>query len=225
MMATTTLYVSPSRYCRTVLPAVFVKRYNISAIELVEVDIESDTFKKEFPWQKVPVLIKSNGEKLTESMAILYYLLHLSNNGTEKDTLLGQPNDIWLQSQIIRWESFSNSDFLNELNNWVKPLVGLMPYNEFTIREGKRKVETILTIFEERLMESKNLAADYITIADLVAATSFSFGFTYVFDKVWRVKYPYITAWFNEVINSEYLKEAFDEFKYVEEAPVIKSQP
>lgn len=215
------LYVNTEKYCRTVLPAVFLQRYQIKNIKIETVDLESPEFKKMFPYQKVPVIRTENGKKLTEAMAINYYLLNLSSNTEEREILLGKPDEPWIQAEIIRWQSFANSDFLNELNNYAKPLVGLAPYDAKAVTEAKRRVDVMVPIFEDHLSDNKFLVNENITLADLTAATCFSFGFTFVLDKEWRQNHPAIVRWFNEVVTSDILHDFYKSFKFVENKPTL----
>lgn len=215
------LYVNTSKYCRTVLPSIFIQRYQIENIKIETVDLESPEFKKLFPYQKVPVIRTADDKKLTEAMAINYYLLNLSSNKEEREILLGKPEELWIQAEIIRWQSFANSDFLNELNNYAKPLVGLAPYDEKAVAEAKRRVDIMVPIFEEHLANNKYLVNDNVTLADLTAATCFSFGFTFVLDKEWRQDHPAIVRWFKDVIKSDILYEFYKSFKFVEKRPTF----
>ena len=213
------LYVNTAKYCRTILPAIFVQRYQIENIKIETVDLESPEFKKMFPYQKVPVIRTETDKKLTEAMAINHYLLSLSSDNEERDILLGTPDEPWIQAEIIRWQSFANSDFLNELNNYAKPLVGLAPYDSKAVEEAKRRVDIMVPIFEDHLSSNKFLVNENITLADLTAATCFSFGFTFVLDKEWRQNHPAIVRWFNDVIASDILHDFYKSFKFVEKRP------
>ncbi|SMN20633.1 similar to Saccharomyces cerevisiae YGR201C Putative protein of unknown function [Maudiozyma saulgeensis] len=215
------LYVNPEKYCRTVLPAIFVNRYKLENIKLATVNLEDDEFKRLFPYQKVPVIRTDSGKRLTEAMAINYYLLKLSGNEEECKTLLGPQDDPWTQAEIIRWQSFANGDFLNEMNNYAKPLVGLQAFDAKAIVEAKKRVDTMVPIFEDHLSKHRYLVNENITLADLTAATSFSFGFTFVLDKEWRQEHPSIVNWFNEVINGDILRDFYQDFVFVEKKPHI----
>lgn len=213
----TTLYVNTTKYCRTFLPAIFVKRYGLDDINLVTVDLEDPEFKRLFPYQKVPALVSEDGRQLTEAMALNYFLLRSAKgHDAEIATLLGDNKDTWTQAEIIRWESFSNSDYLNELNNWAKPLVGLQKYDAKTITEGKSRVDTMTPIFEDHFATHRFLVGDDITLADLMAATSFSFGFTFVLDAQWRAEHPAIMRWFKEVVACDILRDFYKDFNFVE---------
>ncbi|CAB4254753.1 some similarities with Saccharomyces cerevisiae YPL048W CAM1 Nuclear protein required for transcription of MXR1 [Maudiozyma barnettii] len=215
------LYVNPEKYCRTILPAVLAKRYRLNNIKLVTVNLEDDEFKTLFPYQKVPALMNESGKRLTEAMAINYYLVTLSNDEKERGTLLGFPEDPWTQAEIIRWQSFANGDFLNELNNYAKPLVGLQTFDLKAVTEAKRRVDTMVPIFEDHLCTHKYLVNENITLADLTAATTFSFGFTFVLDKEWRKEHPAIVNWFNDVINCDILHDFYHDFVFIENRPPI----
>lgn len=212
-----TLYVNTTKYCRTFLPAIFVERYGLDDIRLVTVDLEDPEFKRLFPYRKVPSLVTDSERQLTEAMALNYYILRSAKSHQEEiATLLGDNKDLWTKAEIIRWESFANSDYLNELNNWAKPLVGLEPYDAKTINTGKERVDTMTPIFEDHFRDNRFLVGDEITLADLTAVTTFSFGLRFVLDAEWRKEHPCIMRWFNQVAGCAILREFYKDFKFVE---------
>lgn len=85
----------------------------------------------------------------------------------------------------------------------------------------KLKGESILwsPIFEDHLSSNTFLVNENITLADLTAATCFSFGFIFVLDKEWRQNHPAIVRWFNDVIVSDILYDFYKSFQFVEKRP------
>ncbi|CAI4463115.1 ALI_collapsed_G0025260.mRNA.1.CDS.1 [Saccharomyces cerevisiae] len=81
-------------------------------------------------------------------MAIDYYLIHLSSDKEAVRQLLGPEGDFKTRADILRWESLSNSDFLNE------------PYNATEFKAARENVDTIVSLYEKRLKKQQYLVCD-----------------------------------------------------------------
>ncbi|EDO14734.1 hypothetical protein Kpol_333p4 [Vanderwaltozyma polyspora DSM 70294] len=211
---------------RGLVPRTLVKQLELD-VKVVDPDTDAERFGSIFPLKKLPAFYDATGFKLTESMAINYYLINLSNNEKIKRKLLGPADNFKIQSQIIRWQSLANSDLLIQLLNAFAPLRGDVPYNKKNVDAALVQIKKITDIFEARLKEYTYLVTEDITIADLVAAASFVRGFNYLFGVEWRAQNPAIVRWFNTVINSNYLKDEMTDFKFIEkqlEPPQNKSK-
>ncbi|CAI4468110.1 ABH_G0023370.mRNA.1.CDS.1 [Saccharomyces cerevisiae] len=111
-------------------------------------------------------------------MAIDYYLIHLSSDKEAVRQLLGPEGDFKTRADILRWESLSNSDFLNEVCEVFFPLIGVKPYNATEFKVARENVDTIVSLYEKRLKKQQYLVCDdHETLADLISAAAFSLGF------------------------------------------------
>jgi glutathione S-transferase len=57
-----------------------------------------------------------------------------------------------------------------------------------------------------------------LTLADLFCAGLVSFGFAKVFDREWRLRFPYFTAWFEMVAALEMYRAVVPDTVFVETA-------
>lgn len=199
---------------RTWVPRALVNSLGLNVKVIDPADDEAQ-FSKDFPLKKLPAFAGPKGFKLTEAMAINYYLVNLTDDDKVKETLLGK--DLKTQSQVIRWVSLANSDLCSQLAAAFVPLRGLAPYNKKSVDAALDAVEQIAKIFEERLTEFTYLASEDISLADLVAASIITRGFNFLFGKQWRSDHPAIVRWFNTVIASHYLKAEYTDFKFIDE--------
>ena len=118
------------------------------------------------------------------------------------------------RADILRWESLSNSDFLNEVCKVFFLLIGIKPYNSIEFETARKNVDTIVSLYERRLKKQKFLTSnEHETLADLTSAAAFSLGFLSIFDETWRSKHPEITHWFDRVVNSRFFEGEFQNFK------------
>ena len=56
-----------------------------------------------------------------------------------------------------------------------------------------------MQILEQRLSQSKYLAADYVTLADLFGCGMISPAFQMFFDGKWRAEHPRVTDWVQDI--------------------------
>lgn len=176
-------------------------------------DYEDPAFEANFPLKKVPSLLGPKGVKLTEVLAITFYLLDLAPS--KKEELLGAPEQL---PYILRWFSLSGSELIVNLANAFKPLEGRAPYNKKNVDAALANAEKIATIFEDRLVNYTFLVGERLTLADLFAFFISSRGFATVWGADFRKKFPALTRWHKTVLehpfvaNSEYAKT----FSYIE---------
>ncbi|KAM3162867.1 Elongation factor 1-gamma 1 [Lachancea thermotolerans] len=195
---------------RTWVPQAIIKKFGLD-IKIIAPEDNEQQFAKDFPLKKVPGFLGPEGFKLTETMAVMYYLTKLIPDEEAKRELLGANAEE--QAQVIRWLSFANSELLIELVNVFKPLLGMSPFIKPLFDAAVAKVDQITAVFEERLIEHTYLASEDITLADLFATTVFARGFQHCLGSEWRAAHPAITRWYNTVKASDYLEEFFVDFK------------
>lgn len=129
-------------------------------IPLNVIDAKTDAeFEKKFPLHKVPALITDKGVKITEALAIIYYLTSIS----EKKELLGSNVDE--TSQVIRWLAFINQDLLLASGDYR--------FRSTTEEEKSvsfNKLKSLFVYINNELKTRKYLAVDSkITVADIFA--------------------------------------------------------
>ncbi|GMM30917.1 hypothetical protein DAMA08_036620 [Martiniozyma asiatica (nom. inval.)] len=130
----------------------------VSELELdISVEgIENDKFAANFPLKKAPAFIDNSGWKLTETIAIIQYLISLK----ESSSLAG--NSTKEKAQVLKWLSLFNHDFIDaavEILFFAKTDAD----KKLWIEKGT----AILSYADAFLKYSKLLAADSITIADI----------------------------------------------------------
>ena len=204
----TILYYSP-KYIRPIIPISLVQYFNAD-IQIVDIDDDMENFARDFPLQQCPSLInRETGLYLTETVSIHQYLIKtFCKDPEEVKKLLG--STILEESEILRWDAFSVSDFLNREVNYVEPLIGMMPYDADTHPKAKEQFDVAVQIFEDHLNNHQFLVGDHVTLADLSGVSSFFLGFNYAFDENWSHQYPSITRWYKEVTKSPYVSNFFE---------------
>ena len=109
-MSQGTLYVN--QRIRGWLPKAIVKHLSLD-VNVVNTEESLEQFSKDFPLKKIPGFAGPNGFKLTEVIAILFYLVNLSSDEETKNTLLGE--DVATKAQVLRWVSLANTDLCSQL--------------------------------------------------------------------------------------------------------------
>lgn len=212
MSTATTLYTH-NEFIRPIVAECLLKYFK-SDIKIAEITQDSNRYLEKFPVRTVPGLLFNDGTILFEQIAVTRYIIKNSRNETEITQLLGSKSEFKHQSEIDMFCSFCTSDFLNRLVDYcLHDLKGItIPQDEATA--ANEKLEAMYPIFEQRLQKHKYLTGNVITLADLIAASSFSLGFRSMLGSEWRGEHSLIADWFNNVIQSEYMKARFQDFKY-----------
>ncbi|RLV95008.1 Elongation factor 1-gamma 1 [Spathaspora sp. JA1] len=204
-MSQGTLYAT--QQIRSLTPKVIVKHFNLD----VKISDKDDVYKKNFPLDKIPAFVGPKGFKLHEVIAISLYLINL---GDPKSKLLGKNAGEY--AQILKWASFSNTEFLPSIAKAHKSINGIVPYNKKLVDESLAYAEQVIGVFEARLANYTYLVGERITFADIFAATFFVRGFDWFFGADWRKKHPNTTRWFKTLIGSEYLAEFIPSYEFRE---------
>ncbi|KAG0661007.1 translation elongation factor EF1B gamma [Monosporozyma unispora] len=199
---------------RSIVPRVLVNYLKLD-VNLVDPTTCEAQFAKDFPLKKVPDFISPKGYKLTEVMAIAFYLINLSKDTKAQEKLLGA--NLQEKAQIIRWQSLANSDLLPNIATVFQPLKGDKPYFKKVVDDASANVDHFVNIFEERLKDHTYLATENISLADIVSATAFTRGFNYLFGTQWRKEHPAIVRWFKTMMDSEIMKDEYKDFQFIDE--------
>lgn len=96
----------------------------------------------------------------------------------EKTTLLGKTKQDY--ASILRWMSFTNSDFLSALSGWFCPLIGREQYNKKNVEENMKTTQKAVDAFEKHLLMHTYLVGERVTLADVFAVGCFTRGFQFV---------------------------------------------
>ena len=167
---------------------------------------KGEQFKKEFrkisPFSKIPVIIDhdNNKEAVFESGAILMYLGEKSNKFYEKKdrTKITQ----WLMAQMA----------------YVGPMLGqhhqFHHYNSGKDKWGEERyfkiTKTIYGDLDERLGQSKYLAGDSYSIADIA---TFPWTARHDWHDIGLKNYKNLTRWYLEIANREAVIKGYDFMK------------
>lgn len=223
-MSSSILYTH-NEFIRAIVAECLIKYFQLD-IRIVEITEDTDRFLENFPLKEIPALITANGTKYHEQIAVNNYLIHLSGNTAEIKQLLGTPENYEEQSAILQIASFVTSTFLVTLDSCVLKDIKGTAISDKTANTATKNLNAMLKIFEERLSHTKYLIRnDSITVADLMAAASFSLGFVTIFDTEWRDNHPLISSWFADVISSKYMEYRFKDFQYATSPHKISATP
>lgn len=206
---------------RTLVPQAIVKYLGLDVKIVAPEDAEKE-FSRDFPLKKVPTFAGPHGYKLMEVIAIMWYLVNLSEDEQAKAQLLGANNAE--TAQILKWISLSNSELCVQLVKLFAPLLGNAPYIKKDVDAASIQVDKLVALYEERLRDYTYLATEEISLADLFSAAIFTRGFNYLFGSEWISKHPVILRWFRTVIASPILKDFYNDFKFIEK-PLAPPQP
>ena len=181
--------------------------YKITKIDIGKDEQFKPEFKKISPFSKIPVIIDHKKNiSLFESGAILIYLGEKSGKFYDEDkkTLVNQ----WLMGQMA----------------YVGPMLGqhhqFHHYNPGKSEFGEKRYfkisERIYKELNERLSQSKYLACDTYTIADIA---TFPWIARHEWHHIGLNKFKSLTRWYNEISERVPVKKGYDLLKKGETIP------
>ncbi|XP_011505224.1 PREDICTED: elongation factor 1-gamma [Ceratosolen solmsi marchali] len=193
-MASGTLYTYPENF--RAYKALIAAQFSGAEVKVAEDFVfgetnKSEAFLKKFPLGKVPAFETSDGEYITESNAIAYYVAN--------DQLRGK-TDVD-RAKILQWFGFADLEIWPTSSAWVFPLLGIMPYDEQTINNAKKDVEKVLTFLNSHLLTRTYLVGERLTLADISVAMTLLYLYRYILEPNLRKPYQNVNRWFQTVIN------------------------
>ena len=183
--------------------------YKITKINIFKGEQFKPEFRKISPFSKIPVIIDHEKKiSLFESGAILIYLAETSGKFYDKKqrTIINQ----WLMGQMA----------------YVGPMLGqhhqFHHYNPGKSEFGEKRYfkisETIYKDLDERLENSKFLAGEYYSIADIA---TFPWIARHEWHDIGLKKFSHLTRWYQEISKREAVKRGYDILKKGDQIPSV----
>ena len=183
--------------------------YKITKINIFKGEQFKPEFRKISPFSKIPVIIDHEKKiSLFESGAILIYLAEISGKFYDKKqrTIINQ----WLMGQMA----------------YVGPMLGqhhqFHHYNPGKSEFGEKRYfkisETIYKDLDERLENSKFLAGEDYSIADIA---TFPWIARHEWHDIGLKKFSNLTRWYQEISKREAVKRGYDILKKGDQIPAV----
>ena len=183
--------------------------YKITKINIFKGEQFKPEFRKISPFSKIPVIIDHEKKiSLFESGAILIYLAEISGKFYDKKqrTIINQ----WLMGQMA----------------YVGPMLGqhhqFHHYNPGKSEFGEKRYfkisETIYKDLDERLENSKFLAGEDYSIADIA---TFPWIARHEWHDIGLKKFNNLTRWYQEISKREAVKRGYDILKKGDQIPSV----
>ncbi|CAH00674.1 translation elongation factor EF1B gamma [Kluyveromyces lactis] len=187
---------------RTWLPRAIVKSLSLD-VKILEPESNVEYWSKLFPLKKVPCYVGSDGFKLTQQLAILVYLVNLSDNNAEIQRLLGKGNKE--KAEVLQWLSLANTDLCLAFTRGAFPLNGRSPYNKKQVDDAYAELDRLVQRYEQRLNDHKYLVGDRASLADYLSAIIFTRIFETLYGKKWREEHAKLTQWFTNITEDPFV--------------------
>ena len=182
--------------------------YKVTKVDLSKGEQFKPNFRKISPFSKIPVIIDHhNEEKIFESGAILIYLAEKSKMFYEnKDRLkINQ----WLMAQM----------------GYIGPIIGqhhqFHHYNPGKSKFGEERyfkiTKSIYSDLDERLFNSKFLAGDNYSIADIA---TWPWIARHKWHDIGLKNFKNLTKWYLEISNREAVKKGYEFMKQGDKIPL-----
>ena len=182
--------------------------YKVTKVDLGKGEQFKPNFRKISPFSKIPVIIDhENKEKIFESGAILIYLAEKSKMFYEnKDRLkINQ----WLMAQMGKIGPIIGQHHQIHHNNPGKSKFGEERYFKIT--------KSIYNDLDERLFNSKFLAGDNYSIADIA---TWPWIARHKWHDIGLKKFKNLTRWYLEISNREAVKKGYEFMKQGDKIPL-----
>ncbi|KAJ6637684.1 Elongation factor 1-gamma [Pseudolycoriella hygida] len=163
---------------------------------------KSEAFLKKFPTGKVPAFETSNGQTITESNAIAFYVANEKLRGA---------SDLE-KAQVLQWISFADSEILPSSCAWVFPLLGIMPFNKNTVERAKADINAALTVLNKHLLNNTFLVGERISLADIIVFANLLHLYQYVLEPSARSAYGNVNRWFVTILNQTQVQAVVKNF-------------
>lgn len=175
------------------------------------------------PLGQVPTFVGSDGHVLTECISIALYSMlqhhHLFiffsyranscsltkvTSQSDTTTLLGSSRREYFD--ILKWMSYTNSDFLPAIGGSILPLIGRRQIIRQDGEDSLRAFYRHCKLTDNHLRVNKYVIGDRVTVADFFMVGMLTGAFM-VFHKVLHVEYPSMIRWFHDVYNMPMYKD------------------
>ncbi len=163
--------------------------YQWVEIDVLAGDTQTETFLNKNPNGKIPLLELDDGQLISESNAVLYFL------ASDTDYL---PSDNYLRAKVLQWqffEQYSHEPYI-AVARYIAKYLGL-PDDRLSDYESKQPGgHKALQVMENQLNQSDFLIGDTCTIADISL-----FAYTHVADEGGfdLAGYPAILSWLDRI--------------------------
>ncbi|XP_037499113.1 elongation factor 1-gamma [Rhipicephalus sanguineus] len=147
----------------------------------------SQSFLEKFPLGKVPAFETSDGQVITESNAIAFYV--------SNDQLRGK--NLLEQAQVVQFLSFADCEILPPACTWVFPCLGAIQYNKQATERAKEDVKKILSYLNTHLLSKTYLVGERISLADIAVFTALLPLYKLVLEPAFRAPYANVNRWFD----------------------------
>ncbi|XP_054740663.1 elongation factor 1-gamma [Anastrepha obliqua] len=209
-MATGTLYTYPENF--RAYKALIAAQYSGAQVKVVENFVFGETnksaeFLKKFPSGKVPAFETADGKYLSESNAIAFYVANEQLRGGKCPLA---------QAEVLQWLSYADNEIVPASCSWVFPLLGIMPQQKNST--AKQDASAILTVLNNKLLNSTYLVSERITLADVVVFSSLLHLYQYVLEPKVRAEFGNVNRWFVTILNQPQVKAVIKNFTLCEAA-------
>ncbi|KAK4278938.1 hypothetical protein QN277_016710 [Acacia crassicarpa] len=185
--------------------------------ETVNVDVSKGEhrqpeFLKLQPFGVVPV-IQDGDYTLYESRAIMrYYAEKYNSQGVD---LLGKT--IEERGMVEQWLEVEAQNFHSHAYNLAihilfAPIFGITP-DPKVIEESEAKLDRVLTIYEERLSQSKYLAGDFFSLADMSHIPFIDYIVNNTGKKHLINKRKHVSGWWDDISNRASWKKVLELYR------------
>ncbi|CAJ1428521.1 unnamed protein product [Effrenium voratum] len=195
---------------------------NFRRLKLARSDAEPLGPNSDWQWTSFTVvkreLLTTKGSSLSRAavrgnVATVISLLEVDDEGRTPMQLAAYNG----HHQILRWLLEAGADKVETpLMTWLYPVLGLMENQPAAASAAQEDVKKALAAMETHLAQSAFLAAEKVTLADIVLVCILKEGFLRLFDPAFRKPFPKLCQWFQKCCSMSQFKTVLGELQLCE---------
>jgi len=165
-------------------------------------------FLAKFPQGKIPAFESKDGNVITESNAIAYYVANEQLRGkTEAE-----------KAQIVQFLAFADNEVVPAASTWTYPCLGIMPHNKQAEQKAQEEAYKSLSFLNEHLQSRTFLVGERVSLADISVFSALLPLYKLVLEPLVRKPYGNVNRWFETILNQPNVKTVVGTVKLCDKA-------
>ncbi len=167
---------------------------------------DPNELKAKFPRHRIPSLLLKNGTQITESIAIVNYLVNQIDDEKVKADLLGK-NELE-KAQVLQWLSMTTVDLFNHLGALYLTSIKKFAYTKPSVDYHFSLINEVADFMEQRLTHYTYLVDERATLADVYAYYMCVLAFGLIFGPEFPKAHPALTRWYKTMMDHPIIKSS-----------------
>lgn len=166
----------------------------------------SSDFLAKFPLGKVPAFESSDGQYLTESNAIAFYVANEELRGKSAAD----------KAQILQFIAFADNDIVPATCVMVYPCMGIIAQNKVAEQKSQEDLKKVFNYLNQHLLTRTFLVGERVSLADIAVFTAVLPLYKMILEPNCRKAYGNVNRWFETLLNQAPVQSVVGKVKLCE---------